>query len=323
VDIVEMNRQLINECTRLGDRAKLIYWMWMGWGTGGREENLRAIARDIKERSPEPWMMTVAWEGHWSIADDFELTDRVVYYPYGAIEPEPSLPFTTVIPAAVTSALDIPERIGQIKGTMGNAQTPLCQLPNIHFFAGALWNMQLRRSDRQASIKRLAKLLYPSIADLVARCWISLGSSDATDATELADQLREMVEKDQLGVPGPVGRKLFPDFAQVARDLAEQLHIHGLAMQFCRMADDTAVTNDEALDQLKAYCLASLTWRRRTGFKRFGTNGYNFFPLREAAHRRWWRDEQLDPEVHESLKTSMEADYEPWEAELILFPLNH
>ena len=323
VDILMMNRELINEHSQIGSNAKLVYWMWEGWGNNDREDNWLDICNDMLKRSPEPWWMTVAWEGHWKIADQLGLCDRVVYYPYGPIEPEPSMPFTTVVPQAVPDALNVPDRIGKIPGVMGNAQTPLCQLPNIYYFTRAIWNMDLRNDDRERAVAELARLIYPERADLVTRCWMSLGSPDAPNAAELAAQLAGLCETGALGLPGPIGVKLFPDFAQVARDLAEQLRIHGIAMDFCKMADDPAVSEDTLLEQLETYCTLSLAWRRRNGFRRFGTNGYNFFPLREAAHKRWWRGDHLDKKVYAAIERAMRKDYEEWEAELIMFPLNH
>jgi hypothetical protein len=152
---------------------------------------------------------------------------------------------------------------------------------------------------------------------------MSIASSEAPDAIDLARELETLVEKNELGRPGPIGMKLFPDSAQVARDLVIQLRIHGTAMMFVRMSGQPDADKDALLDQLKRYCLLSLQWRRHNGFRRYGTNGYNFFPLREAAHRHWWRGDHLDKQVYASLEKAMKAEYEPWEAELILYPLNH
>ncbi len=322
VDILMMNRELITQHTTLGAEAKLIYWMWIGWGTGEREDNWRATLTDMIARNPEPWWMTTAWEGHWKVTDELGLDDRIIYYPYGAIEPEPSMPYTTVVPDVIPELLNVPERVDRIRGIMGNAQTPLCQLPNMYFFTRASWDLDRRDADREEVMRELAGLIYPEQAELITRCWMSLGSPEAPDAEALADHLAEIESRGQLGRPGPIGLKLFPDFGQVARDLAEQLRIHGVAMRFCEMSRRS---DDEAslLDQLKRYCLLSLAWRKRNGFRRYGTNGYNFFPLREAAHRHWWRGDHLDERVYTSLETAMTEQFDAWEAELILYPLNH
>jgi hypothetical protein len=228
-----------------------------------------------------------------------------------------------VVPPVIPDVLDVSERVGQIRGAMGNAQTPLCQLPNMYFFTRATWDMSRRREDREPAVRELARLIYPEHEDLVARCWMSLASLEAPAAAKLADELAGLCETGSLGRPGPIGVKLFPRFDQVARDLVTQLRIHGVAMDFCRMADDESVSDDELLDQLKRYCLKSLAWRRTNGFRRFGTNGCNFFPLREAAHRRWWRSDHLDKSVYAAIEQVMLQSYDAWEAELILYPLNH
>jgi hypothetical protein len=323
VDILMMNRELINKHTRLGPDAKLVYWMWVGWGEREREDNWRDTCGELLARSPEPWWMTVAWEGHWKVVDELGLSDRIVYYPYGAVEPEPSLPFTTVVPKVINDVLDVPERVGKIRGAMGNAQTPVCQLPNMYYLTRAIWNMDFRNDDREQVVAELARLIYPQRADLITRCWMSLGNPEAPNAAALADELAGLIETESLGRPGPIGIKLFPDFAQVARDLVIQLRIHGVAMEFCRMAGDKKVTEDALLAQLTEYCMLSLQWRRLNGFRRFGTNGYDFFPLREAAHKHWWRGDHLDKKVYAAIEKAMRAQYDEWEAELVLYPLNH
>jgi len=323
VDILMMNRELIDEHTKLGREAKLIYWMWMSWGDKEREENWRETMDELMRLNPEPWWMTVAWEGHWKVTDERNLNDRIIYYPYGAIEPEPSLPFTTVVPEVIPQVLEIPERIGKIRGVMGNAQTPVCQLPNMYYFTRAAWDMDLRDADREQAVAELARLIYPERADMLTSCWMSIGSPDAQNAEVLADELQGLIETNALGRPGPIGIKLFPAYDQVARDLVTQLRIHGAAMDFCKMADDDGVSEARLLDQLKRYCMLSLAWRRHHGFRRFGTNGYNFFPLREAAHKHWWRGDHLDKRIYAELERAMKTEYDDWEAELILYPLNH
>ena len=323
VDILMMNRRLINQHTRLGPQAKLIYWMWFGWGNKQQERNWRDVVEDLLRRSPEPWLLTVASEGHWKVADDLNVTGRAVYYPYGAVEPEPSLPFTTIEPDVLRKALDVPQRAGTVRGAMGNAQTPICQLPNIYYFTRALWRMQWRDQPPYWAVYELARLIYPQRAGLLAEAWLSLGHPKAPNAETLADELETLEKNGRLGRPGPIGVKLFADLGQVARDLADQLRIHGAAMKFCDMVDADGGSDEQLLDQLTRYCLLSLAWRKHTGFRNYGTNGYDFFPLREAVHKRWWRDNRLDGDVQRKLTACLKAQYEDWEVDLIIYPLTH
>jgi len=321
VDILMMNRQLINEHTLLGPKARLVYWMWFGWGTGKREANWRDTLVDLKKRSPEPWWMTVADKGHWQVVDELGVQDRCVYYPYGMIEPEPSLPFTLVVPQHLVDALNVPERIGKIQGAMGNAQTPVCQWPNIYWFTRTVWNMNLRAEPREKAIGELARLIYPERADLLAKAWLSLGSPEAPDAVKYADELESLAKSQGLGRPGAVGVKLFPDYGQVARDLAKELRIHAVAMEFCRRVNEADNDDKRVLDVLTRYCLLSLEWRRHTGFRNYGTNGYDFFPLKAAADKRWRRDNKLNPDIVAALERAMIPGYEDWEVKLVLDPL--
>ncbi|MHC4744034.1 MAG: hypothetical protein ACYS8Z_19115, partial [Planctomycetota bacterium] len=322
VDIMMMNRRLINRCTLLGRDAKLVYWMWLGWGAKQREQNWLDTAKDLVRRSPEPWLLTVAGEGHFKVADQLNLTAKTIYYPYGAIEPEPSLPFTTVVPDVVRKVLDVPDRIGRIRGAMGNAQTPVCQLPNIYYFTRAIWNMQHRDEPPYWAVYELARLIYPENAALLSNAWLSLGHPEAPDAETLADKLESLEESNRLGRPGPIGINLFPDYGQIARDLADQLRIHAVATNFCKMVERDA-NEEDLFDQLKRYCLLSLKWRKKTGFRNYGTNGYDFFPLRKAAHKKWWREHRLDSQIRTKLTEALSAQFEDWEVELIIYPLTH
>jgi hypothetical protein len=94
-------------------------------------------------------------------------------------------------------------------------------------------------------------------------------------------------------------------------------------MKFCDMVDAGGGSDEQLLDQLTRYCLLSLAWRKHTGFRNHGTNGYDFFPLREAVHKRWWRDNRLNGDVQRKLTASLKAQYEDWEADLIIYPLVH
>lgn len=321
VDILMMNRRLINEHTLLGPKARLVYWMWFGWGTGQPAANWRDTLTDLKKRSPEPWWLTAAFKEHWQVVDELGLHDRVVYYPYGAIEHEPSLPFTLVVPKQLTDALNVPERIGKIRGAMGNAQTPVCQWPNIYYFTRAVWNMNLRAAPREKAVQELALLIYPERADLLAAAWLSLGSPEALDAVKYADELETLARSQRLGRPGAIGVKLFPDYGQVARDLARELRIHAAAVEFCRAVERGDQDDKRLLDLLTRYCILSLEWRRHTGFRNYGTNGYDFFPLKAAADKRWRRDNKLNPDILAALEKAIKPGYEDWEVNLILDPL--
>jgi len=228
-----------------------------------------------------------------------------------------------VVPEQLLNALQVQDRVGKIRGAMGNAQTPVCQLPNIFFLAQAIWNMRTGAGERESSIRELARLIYPQHSGLLAEAWLSLGSPQAQRAAELADELARRATEGTLGRPGPVGVRLFPDYSQIARDLAAQLRIHAAAVDAIRMARDPNVPDEQLIERVTGYCLLSLEWRRHNGFRNYGTNGYDFFPLREAVHKRWWQTNRLNAKVYGRLEAALKRDYEPWEAELILYPLNH
>jgi hypothetical protein len=321
VDILAKNRELIDECAEKGRDAKLIYWMWVGWGTGEPEENWRDTVRGMMERVHEPWWLTVAWEGHWKVVDQLGLLEKTVFYPYGAIEPEPSLPFTLVVPQDLTNALSVArDRAGTIRGAMGNAQTPLVQLPNIHHFTRAAWDAKKGSGTKEESLRGLARLLFPEHEDLLARGWLSLGDPEAPEARRMADRMDKIAESRDLGRPGPVGLKIFPGGEIIFADLALMLRIHAAAMEFVRKAGEDA-SDDELVGLLNEYNLLSVRWRRRNGFRKFPNNGYDFFPLRDAAWGRWMENKVFRKDIEKRLFEAVEREHHTAEAEFNLRPL--
>jgi hypothetical protein len=321
VDILARNRELIDECTQKGREAKLIYWMWCGWGTGEPEENWRDTVREMMERIQEPWWLTVAWKGHWDVVEELGLLEKTVFYPYGAIEPEPSLPFTLVIPRNLTESLGMArERVGTIRGAMGNAQTPLVQLPNIHAFTRAVWDTKHVGPPKEESLRELARMLFPEHADLLTRGWLSLGDPEAPEGRELADRMEKIADSKDLGRPGPVGLKVFPGGEILFADLAVMLRIHAAAREFVRKTGENA-SDDELVDLVNEYNLLSVQWRKRNGFRRFPNNGYDFFPLRDAAQERWMEDREFRKDIEQRLFAALEKEHGAAEAEFNLRPL--
>jgi hypothetical protein len=52
------------------------------------------------------------------------------------------------------------------------------------------------------------------------------------------------------------------------------------------------------------------------------TNGCNFFPVRDAVHKKWWRNNRLDTQIQNKLAESLKAKFEDWEVALIIGPLS-
>ena len=144
-------------CSAGGPAAKLVSWLWQGWGftswdPAAREPVIAATVRGMRDRLPEPWML-IAGTGHYlPYLERLGVLDRTVYLPYGAIEAEPSLPFTNVEPEAVRGAIEGAARFPGLAGFMGNVQCPLLQLPQATMMEG-LWGRDTR-FDRQRRAAR-------------------------------------------------------------------------------------------------------------------------------------------------------------------------
>jgi len=321
VDILKMNRELIDSETERGRAAKLVYWMHFGWGTDTQERNWRQALLGMKDRVREPWLLS-GGKCHFGVVGELGMWDHFLYYQYGAVEPEPSLPFTRVVPPALTDLLDTGGLGKACVGAMGNAQTPLCQLPNIYHLLRSLWTGR-HDMDPEETMGELAALVYPERAGLLKKSWLALRGLDPEELDSLASEMAEALHTRSLGVPGAVGRKVFPDSGQIARDMVRQLRTHASGARFCRAAQDPEADRAKLADGLLEYCRLSLGWRRHTGFRRYAFNGYSFDPVDAAAKKLWWHGDGMKESIVSGLREALLAEFEPWEVELALLPLSH
>lgn len=317
VDILMMNRELMDRCTARGRQARLVYWMHFGWGSREQRQNWLDTLADLKARAPEPWLLT-GGKWHLEAIDEAGLSDRAVYHQYGAIEPEPSLPFTRVVPPELKDALDTGGR--EFAGAVGNAQTPVCQLPNIFFFARALWGEGGCEEDVERAIGELARLVYPERAQVLAGAWMALRSQYRRAAAAIAGELEALERSGSLGRPGPVAMGVFPDAGQIARDLVWQLRLHEAELAFVEGAASGG-TGDALVGSFVDYCRLSLQWRRHTGFRRMAFNGYTFDPVLEQARLLWGASGGLRNDIVAEVEQALGGEFEPWEVDLALQPL--
>jgi hypothetical protein len=107
---------------------------------------------------------------------------------------------------------------------MGNNMTALLQLPRTYFFLSTSWDYEYRkRSQRDVLLEDLAGHLYSEHAELIADGFSALDATDPQKIADVLEPLERLIQQGQLGRPGVIGRKIFPDQRQVAGDLVFQI----------------------------------------------------------------------------------------------------
>lgn len=315
VDIMVGNRELIDRHTDKGRNARLAYWMWMGWGMGRpMDERQRIVARTtelMRDRLREPWVLFACWPTHLDAACDLGYIDKSIFFPYSIIEDEPSPPTTRLRFDEMYRQLSDAISTWGIRGAMGNAQTPLVQLPNIFFFAEMAWN-GLPPEEPPASeiVSLLARLIAPEIAEELADGWLALSDRNAGSAFACAAKLETMA-KAGAPRPGVLGMCYFPGVERLVSDLALQVRTHGEAMRLC----DTLAAGapeEQIREALLSYYDAALTWHATHDFRRYHCYGPD---LQEIAAQ--WADHRnrapVSPGLVEDLKRKLAGiGHEQW-----------
>jgi hypothetical protein len=284
-DIFAGNRALIDTYAERGSDAKLVYWIWQGWGTGSREENWRDTIQAISEKVHEPWWLDACNKAHLEVVSDIGCLEKTVYFPYGAIEHEPRNPLTHVRFEGLAEEFALSLRYPGLAGIMGNAQTPLAQLPNIFYFAKCAWNPDCSKIPSEEMLRELARFLLPAAQDELSEGWLTLDRPGSVQAFQVSHTLESLIAEGVVGAPGPGGRFIVPDAELIVRDLALLLKIHAYAEQIGESVkaagDETAVQN-----ALFGYLISILDWQAVTGFHGCCVNGVDFSGGGRLLHGR-------------------------------------
>lgn len=257
VDILIGHRRLIGQHGRRPSEQPLIYWIWFGWGRGERVEKWTATLDECIQRLPEPWRVHACMPEQLALCRQKGLIAKTTWFPYGLIEDEPAAPLTELrfdrIDASIAAA-----REAGVTSILGNAQTPLAQLPNLYHFV-----RRAQGDGRPAReiLRELAGRLLTREAEVLARAWESLGAAQP-DAT-LISRL-EALAKDEAA-RGPLGRLLGEWQPRVLEDLAFLLRIRVSAAAFVKAAGDER-EGDRLARALASYLQAVGSWLERTGY---------------------------------------------------------
>lgn len=319
VDILEGNRQLIDECTIKGKNAKLAYWMWAGWGKGLSrdecQERVRQTVEMMRDRLHEPWLLFPCWGNHLDYALELGYIDKSIFFPYGSIEDEPAPPTTRLRFDEIYFHLNNCISFWGGRNAMGNAQSPLAQLPNIFFFAQTTWyGVPPAERLESETIEPLAKQIAPDIAKDLAKGWLLLKGADVAEVLAQADRLDQIAAEGRVGEPGTVGRFFFPNISKLITDLALQLRVHAKAVQ---LAD--ALERTEPFDKVFGYLFdyedAAIAWHSVHNFRRYTCYGPDI--NRIAEQWRAYRDKiSLPVDYSSRLKSDLLGKgYDEWMVE--------
>lgn len=255
---------------RLRPDMELYYWTHFGWEAYSRfyadgrlkvaaQDEIREVIRLLLKQGYEPWGITGSrYENDIvEIAKSVKMEDRVLTFKYGAIEREPSFPFTLYnCDTTYRSGLDIGER-----GIIGNAQTHCVQLPNTFLFARAALGLPAEKADFIA----FANELVPGYGELIVEGWEALQSDNPQHMNQVADRLSDAIHKANFHA-GPLSGLIFGDPSRFIRDLALQLNAMGSICRFVAIVNEQPVTSRGVKDALATLIQSFEAWQRVHGF---------------------------------------------------------
>lgn len=274
-------RALLDRHNLHGKQAKLVHWMWYGWGLPparsfevGHQDLTIGL---LRSQLAEPWWLVNGRFEFLPLCRQQAVLEKTVLLPYGVIEAEPSYPATNVGIDAMRTTLDAHlVKWPELRGVMGNVQTPLMQLPHLYFFTSCSMDLQYRKRSEKDVLVELAGHLYPEHAPLVADSYLALKESDPARIEPLVRRLDDLVARDRLGRLGILGRKLFPDRRIVAQVLLWQLR-HRWARERLLQGVGPSTSKAECIVLVRDYFDAYLAWDTAHGWHRLW--GWNAWPL--------------------------------------------
>jgi len=299
--IFKASRVLIDRYAALGGRAKLINWLWFGWSRCWAQQRVwwqpgadqrplcEAVAesiRGMKKELPEPWWLITGLREYLPACAAEGVLGKTVYLPYGMIEGEPARPDSQIDFPRQREYLDEAGRYPGLAGLMGNVQTPLLQFPHVNHFLNTVRDYEYRKRTPREFLYDLAVYIYPEHADLLVDCWMALAPGGRAHAGNLARRLERLIEKNRLGRPGVLGRKLFPSQRQIVEDLVIQLKLWA-AFENLRQKTTRRGKRDHCAGAVEAFLDAALMWDCRHGWsaywKKLG-NPWTLWPTHDPAY---------------------------------------
>jgi hypothetical protein len=248
---------------------EIYYWAWTGWesygrfhATGNFKMGQQAEIQDalslIGRSRMDPWGIATHWLGYGAGIDS-SMQDRVLAYNYGAIEGEPSFPYTNYGPAAQ----DAGTRRGS-RGVFGNAQTHCMQLPNTFAFSRGAMGLPAERADYVA----FANQLIEGAGNNIVAGWEALQGADVARLDAAAKDLARL-QKTKLK-PGKLSGLLFGDPQRFIADLVAQLRMSASLFTLREvLAKHANIRSAECTAAFAGFIVAADSWQQRHGYKSY------------------------------------------------------
>ncbi len=287
--IFKRARALLDQYHLEGAKAKLIDWMWVGWGRHKFFNSAQTVIgqydwtdknpdasdlafmaetiRNFQQNLPEPWWLIPGFPQYLETCRNAGLLGKTVYLPYGAIEFEPAFPATNVPLDSVRNVLETLKKFPETRGIMGNNQTPLVQLPRTYYFLRSAWDYDYRNRPEREVLLELSESLYPGEPQLITECFSALISTEPRAIEDVLHRLCVFIDSSYPSRKGVLGRKLFPDHLVIARNLAFQLEIRA-SLQRLLHALQGKPTREACSMLVESYLQALLAWNKETGWER-------------------------------------------------------
>lgn len=256
------------------------YWALHGWesyskfySTGeykiGPTSELRdAIALMSKQRM-EPW--GIASGRGPDLADSLGMGDRVISFPYGTIEGEPSFPLTQYNGDHVYSGAKTAGK----RGLMGNAQTHIVQLPNTFAFSRTAQGLSTEKSD----YIKFANDLIPGQGEKIVEGWEALQGSDTKRINAAANKLAGIAPSALKG--GDLKGLLFGNPASFVNDLVLQLRMVGSLYELHNTLDASPDKKAAVKKKLAAFIAAAEAWQQKHDYK----NSWSWKAMEETLRK--------------------------------------
>jgi len=261
----------------LNPSAMLYYWLWVGWEsynrfweqaekTGTAEirsemSDWETVLDDLLAHPDDRWRLLVCWPQHRDLAARRGVDDRVIYFPYGLVEGEPTFPLTNCDPSGLAKGIGGYPWGRPYLGCMANAQTHTAQLPHTYLFA----HFARGGTQETADLRSFAADLVPGMDELLVDAWTTLQRGLPARARDIAAAMaaeRERLTAAGKLLTGPLSGLLMGEPGRFLCDLEMQLAFYADMKDFVDAREQGLDGKPEA----RALVASWRAWMFRTGF---------------------------------------------------------
>jgi hypothetical protein len=240
--VFQHTRDCLDRYNLKGKNAKIIHWLWTGWGYRGWEDiertqaEMRDALRIMKAHLAEPWEIICGRAVFLSLCQEESVLSKTIFLPYNTIEVEPSYPHTDLRFSGIRAAFAETAKFQELEGIMANVQAPLLQFPNLYYWHKLAWDPQAQAVNAEDMLMELAELLYPGRKELIPACFKAVRGSSPETIDELGDRLEALSKKKDKIQAGCFGKKLFPDTGILIKILLFQIKFVSARGKFFSMS---------------------------------------------------------------------------------------